>query len=261
MSIAFHQEIGPRAYLKIRITTLAAIALIACASILMLARSNWSLGINWSVWAVLLRPELYTLLLEGVWDTLRAAFIAMILASALGSILAIATLSARSTLQVPIRVAVEMIRGSPPLLLIFFIYLGGPRLGVSFSPFWALVIALTLYNSVMIGEIIRAGIVTLPKGQAEAGLAVGLQPSQVMIYILLPQAIRNMLPALISQLVVLLKETSLGFIIGYTELMRNGRTIVEYLGGMYSLPVYLLVGLIYLCINLTLSYVARRLKA
>jgi glutamate transport system permease protein len=118
------------------------------------------------------------------------------------------------------------------------------------------VAGLTLYNSAVLGEIFRAGILSLPKGQTEAAYAIGLRRGQTLRIILLPQAIRRMLPALVSQLVTLLKDTSLGFVIGYSELLRNGRTAVEFLGGRYSIPIYTAIAVIYIVVNGSLSLLA-----
>ena len=123
--------------------------------------------------------------------------------------------------------------------------------------FWALVAGLTLYNSAVIGEIFRAGILSLPRGQTEAAYAIGLRRGQTLRLILIPQAVRRMLPALISQLVTLLKDTSLGFVIGYAELLRNGRTAVEFLGGRYSIPIYTAIAVVYIAVNTSLSFLAR----
>jgi len=122
------------------------------------------------------------------------------------------------------------------------------------------VIGLALYNSAVVADIIRAGVLSLPKGQREAGYAVGLSHIQTLVVILIPQAVRQMLPALISQMVTVLKETALGFIIGYTELLRNGRIAVEYLGGDYAIPVYTGVAVIYVSICLLLSLLATQVS-
>jgi glutamate transport system permease protein len=145
----------------------------------------------------------------------------------------------------------------PLLLLILFLFLGLPALGVTVSTFWALVGALTLYNSAVIGEIFRAGILSLPRGQTEAAYAIGLRRMQTLRIILLPQAVRRMLPALISQLVTLLKDTSLGFVIGYEELLRRGRSAVEFLGGRYSIAVYTGIAILYILVNMSVSQFAR----
>ena len=212
------------------------------------------------LWSVLLDPDLVTLLLAGLWATLKAAAAAMVFSILSGMLMAAGLMSRHVWLWVPLRVWMEVFRGLPLLLVIFFVYLGAPSLGFHISSFWSLVIGLTLYNSSVFAEIFRAGISSLPKGQREAGLVIGLTEASTLRIILLPQAVTRMLPVLISQAVILLKETSLGFIIGYTELLRQGRTAVEYLGGEYSIPVYTLLAVAYILINLTLSWFATRLE-
>jgi glutamate transport system permease protein len=259
MSNILYEELGPRAK---RATTLWAMAGgVAIAGIL-----GWALFTLWQrnqlsaqVWGVLLNPDLGKLLASGLVETLRAAVVAMLLSLLAGTLVAAGRLSENLWVRVPVRVATEILRGLPLLLLIFFLYLGAPALGIDVSIFWALVLGMTLYNCAVIGEIVRAGILSLPKGQAEAARAIGLTPPQTLRYVLIPQAVRRMLPALVSQLVIMLKETSLGFIIGYHEMLRNGRTAVEYLGGQYSIAVYTLIAIIYVAMNTSLSVLTRRL--
>jgi glutamate transport system permease protein len=211
-------------------------------------------------WRVLTQGDLQRLLGRGLAATLRAALVAMVLAMAVGGLLAVARLSRRRWLAMPAGAWVELFRGLPLLLLILFLFLGLPAVGVTVSTFWALVAGLTLYNSAVIGEIFRAGILSLPRGQTEAAYAIGLRRSQTLRIVLVPQAVRQMLPAIISQLVTLLKDTSLGFVIGYTELLRNGRTAVEFLGGRYSIPIYTAIAVVYILVNGSLSLVARWLE-
>jgi glutamate transport system permease protein len=194
---------------------------------------------------------------RGLLATLRAAVLAMVLSLPLGALLAIGRLSPRAWLSRPVGAWVQLFRGLPLLLLILFVFLGLPQLGVQVSSLWALVIALTLYNSAVIGEIFRAGILSLPRGQTEAAYAIGLRRGQTLRIVLIPQAVRRMLPALVSQLVTLLKDTSLGFVIGYAELLRLGRGAVEFLGGRYSIPVYTAIAVVYIGVNVTLSLSAR----
>jgi glutamate transport system permease protein len=254
-------ELGPIARRRARI----AAAISAVAFVALLALGLLRLGergqLNPDVWAVLGRPDLLNLLLGGLLSTLQVAAVAAVLAVLLGSLLASARLSGKIVLSGASRVVTEILRGLPPLMLIFFIFLGGPVVGLNISTFWALVIGIALFNAAVIGEIFRAGILALPGGQREAALSVGLSGAATMNYVLLPQAVRNMLPSLISQLVVIIKETSLGFIIGFSELSRDGRTAVEFLGEQYSLPVYVALGLIYIAVGLTLSRVANWFSA
>jgi glutamate transport system permease protein len=181
----------------------------------------------------------------------------MVLAMAVGAVLAVGRLSRRAWVARLAGAWVELFRGLPLLLLILFLFLALPAVGITISVFWALVAGLTLYNGAVFGEIFRAGILSLPRGQTEAAYAIGLRRGQTLRLILVPQAVRRMLPALISQLVTLLKDTSLGFVIGYAELLRNGRTAVEFLGGRYSIPIYTAIAVVYIAVNASLSLLAR----
>jgi glutamate transport system permease protein len=209
------------------------------------------------LWRVLTEGAVQRLIGRGLVATLRAALVAMALSMAVGAVLAVGRLSRRAWVARAAGVGVELFRGLPLLLLILFLFLGLPAVGVTISVFWALVAGLTLYNSAVLGEIFRAGILSLPKGQTEAAYAIGLRRGQTLRLILVPQAVRRMLPALVSQLVTLLKDTSLGFVIGYAELLRNGRTAVEFLGGRYSIPIYAAIAVVYIAVNASLSFLAR----
>jgi glutamate transport system permease protein len=148
----------------------------------------------------------------------------------------------------------EFFRGLPVVISIFFAARVLPELGVSLPLLWYLVLGLTAYNSVIIAEIVRAGIASLPRGQAEAAAAVGLTRGQALRLILLPQAVRVMLPALISQLVVIFKDTSLGFVIQYVEVVRFAAIAIQELRN--PLQLYLTVGAIFILINYGLSRLA-----
>ena len=204
-------------------------------------------------------PLLWERLYEGLVNTLRAAAYALVLALLTGIVLAFGRLSHRVWVRIPTVVVVEFFRGVPLLLLILFFFLAFPlAFGVELPALWALVFGLTLYNGAVIGEIIRAGVLSLPKGQTEAALAIGLTRGATLRLILLPQAIRIMLPALVSQLVVLLKDTSLGFVIGYAELLRTSGQLVQVLNN--PLQLYVLTALIYIGINVLLGRLANYLQ-
>jgi glutamate transport system permease protein len=220
-------------------------------------------------------PVLYERLLAGLVNTLKAAVYALVLASLLGVVLAFGRLSSRWFVRIPATAVIEFFRGVPLLLLIFGIFLAYPlvvgdlqrkvdavlpfplTLPPTVSALTALVLALTLYNGAVIAEIVRAGILAIPKGQSEAAAALGMRQGQVLRLVLLPQAVRIMLPALISQLVVLLKDTSLGFVIGFEELLRTGNQIVQDPALKNPLQLYLFIALIYIVINSLLSLLAR----
>ncbi|WP_203833023.1 amino acid ABC transporter permease, partial [Actinoplanes regularis] len=196
-------------------------------------------------------------LVNGLVATLKAAGIATVLALLFGAIFAAGRLSDHRILRGPSVAVVELFRAIPLLILIFFGYYVPLQYGWSISNLWALVIGLTLYNGSVLAEIFRAGINAVPRGQSEAAYAIGLRKSQVMRMILLPQAVRSMLPAIVSQLVVLLKDTALGFIITYPELLTVGKTIGGRLTfGFPYVPAYLVVAAIYIGICGLLSALA-----
>jgi glutamate transport system permease protein len=248
---------GPRGRRRILLGSVAGLVVVALVVGVAVARLAAKDVFEAARWRVLTRSDLLELLGRGLAATLRAAAVAMVLAMALGALLAVGRLSRRRWLAVPAGAWVELFRGLPLLLVILFLFLGLPAAGVTISTFWALVGGLTLYNSAVIGEIFRAGVLSLPRGQTEAAYAIGLRRGQTLRLILLPQAVRRMLPALISQLVTLLKDTSLGFVIAYAELLRTGRNAVEFLGGPYSIPVYTAIAVVYIAVNASLSFVAR----
>jgi glutamate transport system permease protein len=201
-------------------------------------------------------------LLDALWATLSAFAVGALLSLVVGTLFALARLSDHTWLRAPAVLFVEFFRAIPLLILIFFLYYAAPKAGVTFSVFWSLVIGLTLYNGSVLAEVLRAGIESLPKGQSEAAFALGLRKSQVMTSVLLPQAVTAMLPAIISQLVVLLKDTALGFLITYQELLYEAR----FLGGQAQfgrpiIPTALVIATLYIAMCLLLSALAHYLES
>ena len=150
---------------------------------------------------------------------------------------------------------IEFLRGMPVLLMMFF-----GLLALGLPAFGAVVFGLVLYNGAIVAEILRAGLAALPRGQVEAGTAIGLTRWQTLRIIQFPQVVRLMLPSLISQFVVLLKDSSLGFIVGYPELLRTMQLNYSYFGDRYRVPLFVIVLLIYLTVNITLSRLAVALE-
>lgn len=192
-----------------------------------------------------------SMLVDGLGATLRAAGIAAVIALTLGVILAVLRMSGAAALRWPITAVIEFFRGLPVVLLMFF-----GVIGIGLPIFWGVVFGLVIYNSAIFAEILRAGIVSLPKGQSEASYAIGLSRYQTLFTVLLPQAVRRMLPSLVSQLVVLLKDTSLGFIIGYAELLRRLQLNTQFFGQRYWFQFFVVGAAIYILVNFTLSRLA-----
>ncbi|MGW9310278.1 amino acid ABC transporter permease [Saccharomonospora azurea] len=210
------------------------------------------------IWEWTLYEQIQLEVAEALLNTLRAFAAAAVLALAFGAVFAAARLSDHAILRVPATLIVEFFRAVPLVVMIFFFHYG-LALG---APFYSVVLGLTLYNGSVLAEVFRAGILSLPKGQSEAAYAIGMRKTQVMRMVLLPQALRAMLPAIISQLVVLLKDTALGFLITYEELLRYAR----YLGGQFEfdrplIPITIVVGAMYILMCLALTGLAKWLES
>lgn len=247
---------GPRARRRVLLASLVGAALLGLLALVVVQRLADNDQLEYAKYEPFFTEQLlYERLLEGLQNTLKAAAYALVLAMLLGVVLAFGRLSSRWFIRLPAVVVVEFFRGVPLLLLILAIFLAFPlAFSIELSALQALVLGLTLYNGAVIAEIVRAGVLAIPKGQTEASMAVGLSRGQTLRLVLLPQAVRIMLPALISQLVVLLKDTSLGFIIGFPELLRTGGQLVQVLNN--PLQMYVAIALIYIVINGLLSLLA-----
>lgn len=184
----------------------------------------------------------------------EVAVLAMVFSLLLGTVLALTRITLPRWGRWSVTAPMELFRGLPVVITIFFAARVLPTLGVNLPLLWYLVIGLTAYNSVIIAEIVRAGLASLPGGQSEAASAVGLTRGQALLSILLPQAFRAMLPALISQLVVIFKDTSLGFVIQYAEVVRFAAIAIQELRN--PLQLYLTIGAIFVLINYLLSRMA-----
>ncbi|MDJ0381890.1 amino acid ABC transporter permease [Streptomyces sp. G-G2] len=209
-------------------------------------------GDIWSTW-----------LIPGLLETLKAGVIAMVIALPLGALLGIGRLSDHAWVRVPVGAVVEFFRAIPVLMLMLF----GSALYVRFSdvssearPLYAVVTGLVLYNAAVIAEIVRAGVLSLPSGQTDAAKAIGMRKGQTMVYVLVPQAVTAMLPALVSQLVVILKDTALGgTLLALPELLSMNRQIsANYSNTIATLVV---VALLYIAMNFALTTAASQLEA
>jgi glutamate transport system permease protein len=254
---------GPKARARIRIGTVIGGLLIVGIIVLVLLRLAGNQQLDPQRWAILFdtRTGVPQTLLRALVTTLQAAAVGMVLATAGGMLLAVGRLSEHRPVRLVVGTWIEFFRAIPLLVLIFALFFLLPKYGLDLSAFQALVLGLALYNSAVLAEIFRAGILSIEKGQREAAYGLGMRKTQVMTLVLLPQAIRRMLPVLVAQLVVLLKDTSLGFIIGFAELLRQSRGLVEFLssrfGDTYTFQIYVAAGLIYIVVNVLLSALAR----
>ncbi|MFB7893472.1 amino acid ABC transporter permease [Microbacterium sp. NPDC056044] len=257
MSSVLYDVPGPRAVVRNRI--LGVITILVVLGVL-----GWVL---WRFWVTgQFTPEKwYAFTFTRVWEqfglatlrTLAAFAVASVGALILGFVLAIGRLSDHAWVRMPIAGITEVFRAIPVLIFMILLYYGLPVIGIKMSSYWAVVIALIVYNGSVLAEVVRAGVESLPRGQREAGYAIGLRKAGVMRLVLLPQAIRAMMPVIIAQLVVTLKDTALGFIITYPELLYFARLLgSNAVLGSPLIPAALVAGAIYVILCLALSYLA-----
>jgi glutamate transport system permease protein len=259
VSVALYDAPGPRARRRVLIGSVFGALLVAALVAVVIQRLEETGQFRSAFWEPFTRTGVQRILLRGLGATLRASAVALVLAIALGLVLAAGRLSERWVLRQASGTVVEFFRALPLVLLIFFAFLGLPELGIEIGAFGALVIGLTLYNGSVLAEIFRAGINAVPRGQREAAYSLGLRKGAVTRLILVPQAVRIMLPTIISQLVVLLKDSALGFIVAYPELLRSGRRIYTNIGNV--IPTAIVIAAIYIVINLALSALATFLES
>ncbi|OKJ65835.1 amino acid ABC transporter permease [Streptomyces sp. CB02261] len=251
-STALYDIPGPHARRRHRLYGLA-------STVLILALLGWILYLLFdsaqftsTKWSPFLYEGIQELLLEGLGNTLKAFAYASVLSLVLGALLATGRLSEHRVPRWISTVLVEFFRAMPVLVMIFFIFVA---LKVQALP--ALVAGLTLYNGSVLAEVFRTGVHSVARGQGEAAYALGMRKTQVMTSVLAPQAVRAMLPAIISQLVVALKDTSLGFLITYEEFLHAGKLIASNLDyDLPFIPVVLVISPIYIGMCMLLSWFA-----
>lgn len=217
--------------------------------------------LSWELWGPALSERTWQYyLIPGLINTLRAAAFAIVGAVVFGLLFGMGRLSQLAPVRWVCGTVVEFLRAVPVLLMMVFFYglFGQLFRGLDDKAFVAVVVALILYNGSVIAELVRSGVGNLPSGQGEAGLAIGLTRGQTLRSIQLPQALIAMLPAMVSQLVVVLKDSALGSIIGAAELLRAGQIVAS--GDGNPLQVLALVAVVFILVNWLLTVVAHRLS-
>ncbi|ATW50953.1 amino acid ABC transporter permease [Streptomyces peucetius] len=267
MTSVLYDAPGPRAKRRNILYTAAFLVLLALGIWWLLSVMSDHGQLEWSLWKPFTQSDAWsTYLLPGLANTLKAAALAMVIALPLGAIFGIARLSDHRWVRVPAGVIVEFFRAIPVLMLMLFanqLYANTDAVSSDVRPLYAVVTGLVLYNASVLAEVVRAGILSLPKGQSEAAKAIGLRKGQTMTNVLLPQSVTAMLPALVSQLVVIVKDTALGgAVLAFAELLSARGTLSANYAN--TIPSFIVVALIYIVLNLILttfaSWLERRLR-
>lgn len=246
---------GPRTIARHRLYTILTVigAAAALAGLVAFLQSEGELA--YEKWEQFVTPKyVEALLVDGLLKTLQMAFTSIILAVVFGVVFGVGKLSDHRPVRWVCTLVVEFFRAVPVLLLMIFIFFSW-GVGDGFGAYWSVVLALMLYNGAVLAEVFRAGVLAVPKGQAEAAYAIGMRKTQVMNLVLLPQAVKIMLPAIISQCVVALKDTSLGYYITAPGLTYIGKAMWTEFGGTH-LQTAMVLAVLYVSVNLVLTAIA-----
>ncbi|MDT5071248.1 MAG: glutamate transport system permease protein [Mycobacterium sp.] len=245
-----------------RLITAVTLVLVLLAAWVVYSRLEDKGQLTAAKWEPFLTGNLWkTYILPGVQGTLTAAGVSIVLALVFGFVLGVGRLSQHDGIRWTCSVTVEFFRAVPVLIMMIFAYFFYATYDVFPSKYLALagvITGLTLYNGAVIAEIVRAGVNALPRGQSEAAEALGLRWGQIMRSILLPQAITSMLPVLVSQMVVVLKDTAIGYQITFVEMVRQGTNVGSAYGNY--LPALIVIAILMICVNFTLGAFATWLE-
>ena len=258
---ALYEAPGPRTRRRVRIATAISLILVVAA----LAAIGYRFYITGQFapryWTFFAKATTWKFLLQGFAGTVRVALTAGAIALALGLLLMLGRISHVKALSTVCRIVTDFFRSLPSLLLIYFFFLIVPQYGIKMSSFWMLTLPVALAASGVLAEVFRAGVNAVPKGQVEAALSLGMSPLRTTLKIVLPQAIRFVIPSLISQLVVVVKDTTVAYVVSYPDLMQNARVLITNYDALVS--VYFTIAIIYILINYAINqasiYVSHRL--
>lgn len=254
MSTILFDAPGPIAASRIRIITVVSVVAIATG----IFYAVYLFGVNGQLspakWEIFTQWPIIRYLLKGLGNTLLAAAGSAVIALPLGVALALMRLSTNRPIRWVGTGLIEFFRSIPLLLLIYIFFIALPKYGVNPNLYWKLVIPIGLCSGATIAEVFRAGILALPKGQSEAAEALGMTRVQVMRYVVFPQAIRLVMPALLAQVAILIKDTTLGYVVSYPELQFSAKVLVSNTGDL--IQTYLLVTAVFILVNLAITRVA-----
>lgn len=209
------------------------------------------------MWKFFAEPTTWVFLGKGLLGTLASAAMAGLIALSFGLVLLVGRLAHTRLLRWPAVALIEFLRGTPTLLLIYVCFLVLPSAGLKLSTYWMLTLPIGLATAAVVAEVYRAGVLAVPRGQAAAARSLGLNEAQVFFHIVFPQALRYIVPALVAQLVIVVKDTTFGYVVTYGELMQNAKVLIANYHAL--VPVYLVVAALYCLVNYAISRWSKRL--
>lgn len=261
MRDALYEAPGPKTRRKMVVGTVISLAAVAALLAFVVYRF-WVTGqLSSRYWELFSWRTTWIYLGRGLVGTFQVALTAGVISLVLGMLLMLGRISHVRPLSVLCAILTNFFRGVPSLLFIYGFFFVVPSLGLKMDSFWMLTIPISLAASGVLAEVFRAGVNAVPKGQVEAALSLGMSPLRTTFKIVLPQAIRFVIPSLISQLVVVVKDTTVAYVVSYPDLMQNARVLITNYDALVS--VYFTIAIIYILINYAINqasiYVSHRL--
>ena len=243
-------------------TVTRVVSAIAAALLLLLAagivfRFHAAGQLDARLWEFFARPTTWAFVAKGLLGTLASAVMAAVIALTLGLVLLMGRLARLRLVRWPSIAVIEFLRGTPTLLLIYVCFLVLPSAGVKLSTYWMLTLPIGLSTAAVVAEVYRAGVLAVPRGQTHAARSLGLTEVQVFFSVVFPQALRYIVPALVAQLVIVVKDTTFGYVVTYGELMQNAKVLIANYQAL--VPVYLVIALLYCLVNYAISRASKRL--
>ena len=251
MRDALYEAPGPRTKRLTLIGTIISLALVCVGLALIVRQFSLTGQLDAKYWSFFGNITTWRYLFDGFLGTVKVAAVAAAISLVLGVVLMLGRTSGIKPLEIVCRIIIDFFRGVPSLLLIYFFYLGLPTVGVRLSAFWMITLPVALAASGVLAEVFRAGVNAVPKGQTEAALSIGLTPGKTMFKIILPQALRIVIPSLISQLVVVVKDTTVAYVVSYPDLLQNARVLITKYDALVS--VYFVIAIIYILVNYAIN--------
>lgn len=242
---------GPKTRKWITAATAVSLAVIA-GLIAVVVRQFYITGqLEAKYWLFFTKYSTWKFLGKGLAGTLKVAVVAGAIAFLLGLLLMLGRIGKSRILRGISTVLIDFSRGVPTLLFIYFFFLAAPQFGLKLPAFWKIAVPVAISASGVVAEVLRSGVNAVPKGQTEAALSLGMSGGSVFFKIVFPQALRYVVPALISELVIVLKDTTFAYVVNYADLMQNAKVLISNHDALLS--VYLVAALIYILINFLLN--------
>lgn len=248
---ALYEKPGPKTAKKIKAITFISVILLAALIALVIRQFYITGQLDARYWSFFLRYTTWRFLGLGLLGTIEAAAIGGAIALLAGFVLMLAKISRFKVLNILSTIIIEFTRGVPTLLFIYFFFLVIPQFGVKMAALWKVVFPVAISACGIVAEVLRSGVNAVPKGQREAAISLGLSEWSAFIRIILPQAVRYVIPALISELVIVVKDTTFAYVVSFPDLMQNAKVLISNYDALLS--VYLVVAIIYIILNYLLN--------